>query len=131
MADSDSDWGTDWDLEIIMGTTRTTDTTITGVMILSITVAGIRHFASTLTWATDGAIITMAGTITTITTMGGTVITIIMVTIITGLRIIRGMIITAMVITPTGLLLRLTLTEEVRETIPDHQTIQIIMGTEE
>jgi hypothetical protein len=110
---------------------RILNTTIIGVMILFIATAGIRLFASTLTWVMAGAIIIMAGTITTITTMDGTVITIIMDIIITDLLFIPAMIIMAVIITQTGILPQLTPPEGARETIPDLQTIIIIMETEE
>ena len=117
-------------MEIIMDMTHIMDTTITGVTILSITIAGTHLFTSILTLATDGTIIIMDGMITTIIIMDGTAITIIMATIITDLPIIPAMIIMAGIIIQTGILLLLTPTEGVRETTPDLQTIVIIMGTE-
>jgi hypothetical protein len=96
------------------------DTTITGVTILSITIAGIHLFTSILTLATDGTIIIM----------DGTAITIIMATIITDLPIIPVMIIMAGIIIQTGILPLLTLPEGARETTPDLQIIAIIMETE-
>jgi hypothetical protein len=128
---------TDWDLEIIMDTILIMDmipimdTIIIGGMIRSITIAGIRLFASTLIWVTDGGIIITDGTATTTTTMDGTAITIIMAIIITDLLIIPAMTIMAVIIIQTGILPQLTPQEEARETMPDLQTIPIIMEAEE
>ena len=96
------------------------DTTITGVTILSITIAGTHLFTSILTLAADGTIIIM----------DGTVITIIMATIITDLPIIPVMIIMAGIIIQTDIPPLLTQTGGARETTPDLQTITIIMETE-
>jgi hypothetical protein len=104
------------------------DTTITGVTILSITVAGTHPFTSILTLVTDGAIIIMDGM--TIIIMDGTAITIIMATIMTDIPIIPIMIIMDGIIIPTGTLPLLTLTGGAREITPDLQTIAIIAETE-
>ena len=117
-------------MEIIMDMIHIMVTTITGVTILSITIAGTHLFTSILTLATDGTIIIMDGTITIIIIMDGTAITIIMATIITDLPIIPVMIIMAGIIIQTRILLLLTPPEGARETTPDLQTIVIIMGTE-
>ena len=103
------------------------DTIITGVMILSIIIAGTRLFTSILTLATDGTIIIMDGMTITIIIMVGTVIIIIMATIITDLPIIPVMIIMAGIIIQTDILPLLTPTGGARETTPDLQITAIIM----
>ena len=108
-------------MEIIMDMIRTLDTILTGIMILFIIIAGIHLFASTLIWVTDGVIIIM----------DGADITIIMAIIITEHLFIPAMIIMAVVIILTGILPQLTPPEEARETMPDLQTIPIIMEAEE
>ena len=117
-------------MEIIMDMIPIMDTTITGVTILSITIAGTHLFTSILTLATDGTIIIMDGMTITIIIMDGTAITIIGATIITDLPIIPVMIIMAVIIIQTGILPLLTPPEGARETTPHLQTIAIIVETE-